>query len=194
MAAQGTASYAAGDIVGLGRGLGDESRTLKGKRRRTVFSPAAKPLFAAEAEFRASKAFRPTRSKKGMLALYGTDLQVVDVAGLDGAADGSGLATDVTSHVLRWVNIADVSNSTGARPTAHSSTRSRLSQPLCWPACRPATLHTQHTHSPACLPAVLPAAAAGHQLLWPSHTAHRAWRHVRQAQAAGHRGATGSSQ
>jgi hypothetical protein len=113
MAAQSTASYAAGDIAGMGRGLGDESRTLKGKRRRTVYHSAAKPLFAAEAEFRASKVF--TRSKKGMLALYGTDLQVVDVAGLDGAAaDGSsGLAADVTSHVLRWVNIADVSTALG---------------------------------------------------------------------------------
>jgi hypothetical protein len=46
--------------------------------------------------------------KKGMLALYGTDLHVVDVLGLEAADVASGIA-DVTAHVLRWVNIADVS-------------------------------------------------------------------------------------
>jgi hypothetical protein len=65
-----------------------------------------RPLFAAEADFRASKVF--TRVKKGMLALYGSDLHVVDVLGLEAADVASGIA-DVTAHVLRWVNIADVS-------------------------------------------------------------------------------------
>ena len=49
-----------------------------------------------------------TRAKKGMLALYGTDLHVVDVLGLEAADVASG-STDVTSHVLRWVNYVDVS-------------------------------------------------------------------------------------
>jgi len=65
-----------------------------------------RPLFVAEADFRATKVF--TRVKKGMLALYGTDLHVVDVLGLEAADVASGLA-DVTSHVLRWVNYVDVS-------------------------------------------------------------------------------------
>lgn len=64
-----------------------------------------RPLFVAEAELRAGKVF--TRSKKGLLALYGTDLHVVDVLGLE-AAESNGLA-DVTQHVLRWVNYINVS-------------------------------------------------------------------------------------
>ena len=63
-------------------------------------------MFVAEAEFRASKVF--TRSKKGMLALYGTDMHVVDVLGLE-AADVSSGSADAASHVLRWVHYIDVS-------------------------------------------------------------------------------------
>jgi hypothetical protein len=63
-----------------------------------------RPLFVAEADFRASKVF--TRVKKGMLALYGTDLQVLDVE----AADAAGGMADVSAHVLRWVNYTDVSS------------------------------------------------------------------------------------
>lgn len=68
-----------------------------------------RPLFVADAEYRAGKVF--TRSKKGMLALYGTYLHVVDVLGLDAADGASGFAgggADVTSCVLRWVNYMNV--------------------------------------------------------------------------------------
>lgn len=79
-----------------------------------VHSFACRPLFVAEAEFRAGKVF--TRSKKGMLALYGTDLHVVDVLGLEAADVASGVpggGADVTSCVLRWVNYMNVSGASG---------------------------------------------------------------------------------
>lgn len=41
-----------------------------------------------------------------MLALYGTDLHVVDVLGLEADLGGN---PDVTAHVLKWVNYVDVS-------------------------------------------------------------------------------------
>jgi hypothetical protein len=79
----------------------------------------------AEAEFRASKVF--TRSKKGLLALYGTDLHVVDVLGLE-AAESNGLA-DVTQHVLRWVNYINVRFGILSQQALSSGCFSKLSVP-----------------------------------------------------------------
>lgn len=74
-------------------------------------SPTTSPPQHPHQQRRASKLF--TKTKKGLLALHGTDLQVLDVYGLDNSSAESasgGSSADVTSHfVLRWVNYWDVS-------------------------------------------------------------------------------------
>jgi hypothetical protein len=66
---------------------------------------SCRPLFVAEAEFRAAKVF--TRVKKCMLVLTGADMLVINVAALE-AAEAAAAGGDMSLAVLRLISYREV--------------------------------------------------------------------------------------
>jgi hypothetical protein len=66
---------------------------------------SCRPLFVAEAEFRAAKVF--TRVKKCMLVLTGADVLVINVAALE-AAEAAAVGGDPSLAVLRLISYREV--------------------------------------------------------------------------------------
>ncbi|WIA20652.1 hypothetical protein OEZ85_005030 [Tetradesmus obliquus] len=105
--ASSTSQYAAGDLVHrTTKDSKDESTTISGRKRKTLFlHEEPRPLFVAEAEFRAAKVF--TRVKKCMLVLTGAEVLVLNVAALE-AAEAAAAGGDMSLAVLRLISYREL--------------------------------------------------------------------------------------